>query len=76
MKRVFQCFQRHTVEGKVFTDADGCVYQKPHPHPVLAGKEFASPSEISVAINDYKNQTPVKDQVPFGEIIVHEIIEA
>jgi hypothetical protein len=73
MKRAFVVFERHiAADGKLFTDGDGCVYIKPHSHPVFAGKEFCNDLEVLQAVQDH-NSNPKNE--PFkGEYIVLPII--
>ena len=72
MKNAFIAYERHSQNGKLFTDADGCQYLKPHTHALLAGKEFANPGEAVTVIRDHNIANPTS---PFkGELILLNVI--
>lgn len=72
MKNVFVPHERHTESGKLFTDAEGCSYLKPHSHDLLKGKEFANPAEMAMLIADHNNANPQNKFT--GEVILLNIL--
>lgn len=72
MKNAFIAYERHSQDGKLFLDADGCQYLKPHTHVLLAGKEFANQGEAVTVIRDHNIANPTN---PFkGELILLNVI--
>ena len=72
MKNAFVAYERHTQGGKVFADADGCHYLRPHSNKLLQGKEFANPGECITLIRDHNIANP-SDQFT-GELILLNVI--
>lgn len=68
MKYAFVPYERHSQDGKLFLDADGCQYLKPHTHKLLAGKEFPNESECVALINDHNIANPTDKFA--GEVIL------
>lgn len=79
MKRVFVCFEQHRdASGKLTVDAEGATYLRPHTHPLLKGKEFATDREIFETINDNDNAADAKGRAANdafkGEVIILQVL--
>lgn len=77
MTNEFVPVERHRQGGKVFSDADGCFYLRPHSHPLLKGKTFANTGEMLVLITDHNNSLDVRsgNVKPFtGEVILLNVL--